>query len=86
MNTSYFHKLLKWRRVNNAINIVKIGGDWCEEPTRIQEEKKIFFTNRLRQEPTLGIKMDDVEFSSLTQEVNLMLTEKSIKIEIRKAV
>jgi len=48
LNTRYFHTMLKWRRVKNTIRGLYIDGEWNEELSRVKDEIKNQFRQRLR--------------------------------------
>jgi len=36
MNTKYFHRLIKRRRIKNMIKGMHIDNDWCEDPIKVK--------------------------------------------------
>jgi len=65
---------------------VEIGDQWSEEPSTVQREAKMLFEKRFTVTKDLGVRLDAVEFKTLTGEDNLGLIVGFTKKEIRDAV
>ena len=64
--TKFYHSTLKWRRLRNEVKGVEIGGLWCEEPSTIRLEAKKLFENRFKSMKDFGVRLDAVEFKTLS--------------------
>jgi len=62
---------------------VEVGGQWCEEPCTVRLEAK---KTRFKATKDLGVRLDGVEFKSLSTEVSLSLIAEFTKKEIRDSV
>jgi len=63
-----------------------VGCQWCEEPCTVRAEAKKLFENRFKASREFGVRLDAVEFKSLSQEDNLSLVAEFTEKEIRDAV
>jgi len=79
----FFHSSLRWRRIRNEVKGVKVGAQWFEEPSTARMEVKKLFESRFRATKYLGVRLDAVEFKSLTPNDNLSLLVVFSKKEIR---
>jgi len=43
LNTKFFYRMIKWRRMKNMIKGVKIKNQWSEKPRKVKENIKSFF-------------------------------------------
>jgi len=81
--TRFFHSSLRWRRLRNEVKGVQVGDRWCEEPGTVRLEAKKLFEARFKATKDLGVRLDEVEFKTLTLTDNEGLvagfTEKEIK-------
>jgi len=84
--TKFFHSTLRWRRRRNEVKGVEVGGIWSEEPSTVRYEAKKLFDNRFKARKDLGIRLDAIEFKSLSVSDNLGLLEGFTEKEIRGAV
>jgi len=84
--TRFYHSSLRWRRLRNEVKGVEVGGRWSEEPSTVRLEAKKLFDNRFKATKDFGVRLDEVEFKSLSQEDNLSLTMAFTEEEIRDAV
>ena len=83
--TKFYHSTLRWRRLRNEVKGVEIEDQLCEEPSTVRREAKKLFENRFTATKDLGVRLDAVEFKTLTGEDNLGLIAFSEK-EIRDVV
>jgi len=74
MCTKFFHSSLRWRRLRNEVKGVEVGGIWCEEPCTVRQEAKKLFENRFTATKDFGVRLDMVDFKSLSREDNISLT------------
>jgi len=77
---------LRWRRLRNEVKGVEVGGQWCEEPCTVRSEANKLFDIRFKATKDLGVRLNEVEFKSLSQEDNVSLTMAFSEEEIRDAV
>jgi len=84
--TKFYHSSLRWRRLRNDVKDVEVGGQWCEEPCTVRAEAKKLFENRFKATKDFGVRLDAVEFMSLTQEDNLSLIAEFFEKEVKDAV
>ena len=84
--TRFYHSTLRWRRLRNEVKGVEVGGQWCEEPSTVRLEAKKLFETRFKSTKDLGVRLDAVEFKSLSVEDNLSLITDFTEKEIRDAV
>ena len=69
----FFHSSLRWRRLRNEVKGVEVGGFWCEEPSIVRSEAKKLFETRFKATKDFGVRLDAVEFKTITSEENLRL-------------
>ncbi|XP_068498101.1 uncharacterized protein [Phaseolus vulgaris] len=81
--TRFFHSSLRWRRLGNEVKGVKVGDQWCEEPSTVRVEAKKLFEARFRAMKDLGVRLHEVEFKSLTPIENESLVAMFTEEEIR---
>jgi len=84
--TKFYHSSLRWRRLRNEVKGVEVGDQWCEEPCTVWGEAKRFFESRFAATKDLGVRLDEVEFKSLTWEDSMSLIRKFSVEEVRDAV
>jgi len=84
--TKYYHSFLRWRRLKNEVKGVEVGGIWCEEPRTVRAEAKKLFENRFKATRDFGVRLEAVEFNSLSHEDNLSLVAEFSEEEVREVV
>ena len=84
--TKFFYSSLRWKRSRNEVKGVEVGGLWCEEPGTVRTEAKRWFDNRFRETKDVRVRLDAVEFKSLSMSDNLSLVEGFTEKEVRDAV
>jgi len=84
--TKFYHSTLRWRRLRNEVKGVEVGGQWCEEPSIVRFEAKKIFEQRFKATKDFGVRLDGVEFKSLSEEDNVSLIAGFTEEEIRNAV
>ena len=84
--TKFYHSTLRWRRLRNEVKGVEVGGQWCEEPCTVCLEAKKLFEKRFKATRDYGVRLDGVEFKSLSVEENMSLIAIFSEEEIRNAV
>jgi len=76
LNTKYFHRLINWRIMQNMIKGIKIGGVWNEDPVKVKEEVKNFYKNRFTKKGDIKVRIDNIDFSSISREDNVLLIKR----------
>jgi len=84
--TKFFHSSLRWRRIRNEVKGVEIRGFWCEEPCTVRSEAKKLFESRFKATKDYGVRVDEVEFKSLSPEASLRLIEAFSEEEVKEVV
>jgi len=64
--TKFYHSSLRRRRLKNEVKGVEVEDQWCEEPSTIRLEAKKLFENRFKTTKDFGVRLDAVEFKSLS--------------------
>jgi len=59
LNTKFYHSSIKWRRMQNRINGIKVGDHWCDDPVEVKVRVKEFFEGRIRggKDNKLGLRL-----------------------------
>ena len=65
---------------------MEVGGQWSEQPSIVRIEKKKLFDSRFKAMKDFGVRLDKVDFKSLSNEGNLCLIKSFSEEEIRDAV
>jgi len=65
---------------------VKVGGIWCEEPSIVRLEAKKLFEARFKATKDFGVRLDGVEFKSLSSKKILRLIEGFSEEEVKDTV
>ena len=86
LNTKFFHRMIRWRRMKNMIKGVKIENQWCEEPRKVKENIKNFFEKRFTEKSDIKVRLDNVQFTSINRASNVSLTSRSSEDEIKEAI
>jgi len=84
--TRFFHSSLRWRRLRNEVKGVQVGDHWCEEPSTVRSEAKKIFKARFKATKDLRVRLDEVEFKSLSPTDNEGLLASFSEKEIMDAV
>jgi len=84
-STKFYHSSLRWRRRRNEVKGVVVGDQWCEEPCTVRAEAKKVFENRFKATRDFGVRLDEVEFRTLSPEDNECLIA-SFRVEEVKEV
>jgi len=77
---------LRWRRLRNEVKGVEVGGQWIEEPNTVRIEAKKLFDSRFKATKDLGVRLDNVDFKSLSLEDNMGLIKAFYVEEVRDAM
>ena len=72
--------------MRNGINGVEVNGQWCEEKEVVKAKVKKFFEARFVGESKPVIRLDNVQFTSLSNEDNVSLIEAVSEEEIKNVV
>lgn len=84
--TRFYHSTLRWRRLRNEVKGIEVGGLWCEEPSTVRREAKKLFKDRFKATKDFKVKLDVVDFKTLSPEDNLSLISGFFEEENRDAV
>ena len=84
--TKFYHSSLRWRRLRNEVKGVEVEGQWLEEPSSVRCEAKKLFNSRFKATKDLGVRLDKVDFKSLSHEDNMSLIKAFSVEEVRDAV
>jgi len=86
LNTKKFHSSMKWRRMRNGINGVEVNVQWCEEKEVVMTKVRKFFEARFARESEPVVRLDNVRFTSLSEEDNVSLVGVVSEEEINNVV
>ncbi|XP_057426415.1 uncharacterized protein LOC130719827 [Lotus japonicus] len=64
-NSKYFHAVINKRRCSNFISGIRIGDKWVEEPSRVKDGVREFFSDRFQDSSWNRPRLDGVDFKSL---------------------
>ena len=85
-NTRFFHIRVNANRNRNSIKGLLIEGVWTDEPNKVKEEIRTFFSNRFQEADFQRPKIDGIIFKSLDQQQNSMLVAPFQETEIQNAI
>ena len=85
-NTRFFHIRVNANRNTNCIKGLLIEGEWTDEPNKVKEEIRTFFSNRFQEADFQRPKIDGINFKTIDQQQNSMLVAPFQEIEIQNAV
>ncbi|KAH1197534.1 putative ribonuclease H protein [Glycine max] len=85
-NTRFFHVMVNANRNRNSIKGLLIEGVWTDEPNKVKEEIRTFFSNRFHKADFQRPRIDGISFKSLDHQQNSMLVAPFQESEIQNAV
>jgi len=85
-NSKFSHSKLRWRRGRNDLVGIFIDGSWCEDPIRVKSQVKQFFERRFEVPPKCKLKLDGVNFSTISECENALLCGIFTEEEVLEAV
>jgi len=85
-NSRYFHLLMNANRRNNSLKGVMIDGTWTDDPHKVKEEVRSFFSQRFHEPDYYRPRLDGISFQTINQHQNNMLTAPSQEKEVKQAV
>ena len=85
-NSRYFHILMNAHRWNNYIKGVRIDGAWCDEPQKVKEEVRNFFSQRFQESDFSRPTLDGIPFQTISQHQSNMLVAPFQEEEIKEAI
>ena len=85
-NSRYFHLLMNVNRRNNSLKGVMIDGTWTDEPHKVKEEVRSFFSQRLQEPDYYRPRLDGISFQTINQHQNDMLVAPFQEEEVKQAV
>jgi len=86
MNSRYFHTVIKWKRSRNGINGMRDNGQWYEDHEVVKGKVRDFFKNRFSRGDSQQVRIDNADFSRISDVNNGMLVERITKEEIKNVV
>ncbi|KAL5155528.1 Heterogeneous nuclear ribonucleoprotein Q [Glycine soja] len=84
-NSRFFH-LMNSNHRNNSVKGVMIDGSWVDDPGRVKEAVRLFFSQRFEEIERVRPKLDGIRFQSIGQQQNDMLTGRFHEDEIKIVV
>jgi len=78
--------VVKWRRARNGLNRVFVDGLWCDNKEVVKDKVRNFFESRFDGVDGVPVRLDNVDFSSVSGEENRMLVEDISEEEVKFAV
>ncbi|KHN41455.1 hypothetical protein glysoja_031088, partial [Glycine soja] len=85
-NSSYFHKVINFRRHCNGLHGILIQGEWVQNPSEVKNEAVKFFLSRFTEQHIRRPTLDGVHFSSINQRQREELIAPFLDHEIKEAV
>ncbi|XP_028201026.1 uncharacterized protein LOC114385181 [Glycine soja] len=85
-NTSYFHKIINFRRAYNAIPGILIDGEWVQQPNTVKNVAANFFHNRFTKQNHSRPTLNRVQFNSISRGQKEQLTAPFSHQEVKEAV
>ena len=85
-NSRYFHLLISANRRNNSLEGVMLDGTWIDEPHKVKEEVKVFFSQRFQEPDYCRPRLDGINFQTINQHQNSMLVAPFQEEEVRQAI
>jgi len=85
-NSKFFHSKLRWRRGRNDLVGIRIDGSWCEDPISVKSQVKQFFGRRFEAPLECKLRLDGVNFSTISECENAMLCGIFTEEEVLEAV
>ena len=86
LNTKFYHSSIKWRRIHNGINGLKVGDQWRDDPIEVKARVKEFFEGRFSGGGRQLVRLDNVRFNGISREDNEMLVGVIYEAEVKEAV
>ena len=85
-NTRYFHIRMNANRNRNCIKGIFIDGVWTDDPHKVKEEIRNFFSKRFQESDAQRPNIDGISFRTIDQQQNSLLVAPFQEIEIQNAV
>ena len=85
-NTTYFHKVINFRRCSNAIHGIFIDGAWVQQPHLVKNAMFTFFHERFTEQNLCRPTLDGVNFPMIEHNQRDGLTAPFSDTEIRDAI
>ncbi|KAL9668390.1 hypothetical protein QQ045_002771 [Rhodiola kirilowii] len=67
-NTKYFHRQATWRSKRNSISRLCVGEEWIEEPARLKQAAREYFSAIFKRSVTCQWSLDELNFRVLNSE------------------
>ena len=85
-NSRYFHLMMNANLRNNSLKGVLIDGVWADEPHKVKEEVRSYFSQRFQETYFHRPKLDGINFQTINQQQNFMLVAPFLEEEVRQAI
>nr|GEU38082.1 RNA-directed DNA polymerase, eukaryota [Tanacetum cinerariifolium] len=85
-NSKFFHGIINQKRANLSIKGVMVDGEWVDEPSRVKEEFRTYFSSRFQDPGTRQCRLNFTFPNRLTSDQILDLEKPVSRDEIRDAV
>ena len=86
LNTKFFHSLVKWRRARNKLHGVFVNNKWCDSKEEVKDKVCEFFEERFSRNDSCQVRLDKVEFNSISEADNEMLIGEFSEEEVRASI
>ena len=86
LNTKYFHSLVKWRRARNQLHGIFVNNKWSDNKEEVKIKVCEFFEERFARNDGCQVRMDNVDFNSISEADNEMLVGEFSDEEVKAAV
>ena len=86
LNTKFFHSSVKWRRARNKLHGVFVNNKWCDSKEEVKDKVCEFFEERFARNDSCQVRLDKVEFNSISEADNEMLIGDFSEEEVRAAI
>ena len=85
-NSRYFHLMMNANRRHNSLKGAMIDGTWIDDPYKVKEEVRSFFSQRFQEADTHRPRLDGICFQSISQQHNDMLVDHFQEEEVKQAI
>jgi len=86
LNTKFFHSAIKWRRARNRLHGVLDNNVWYDKKEEVKEKVCKYFEERFARNDACQVRLEKVNFNTISEADNEMLTSDFTEEEIRAAI
>jgi len=86
LNTKYFHSSVKWRRARNHLHGILVNNKWRDNRDEVKIKVCEFFEERFARIDGCQVRLDKVNFNSISEADNEMLVGEFSDEEVKAAV